>query len=390
MKTFFKTLAFCMIFILFLSCVTSLFDFGDEPTGPGNIVQKPPTDTQEPDEPTEPEEPEEPSCTHVDADDNELCDLCGESFSDGIECSHADVDDNALCDNCNEAFEDGCDLHRDSDDDNACDTCGESFSDGQDLFGGIVINDLTFSNLMYKDATEGIKNNVVQAGYSVGGVKTGIITTEDGYLKFSTDAYDNENVDTFISLFMKNQSTENLSECISIDTFDYMTIDFDVWTDSNFFDYMIFRFQGKDESESASFDKLPYLVIVNNGNSYLASSYETDIPLKTISVPSEKVHITYVIDNASLYARTRIYVNGEYLCGNLSLLSDTMSEINFLRVYFSSGFVDDGRSVCFDNFVVSTFGSGNEAYTGAISELFGDTSINLAECVDSVLYNKNN
>ena len=55
-------------------------------------------------------------CSHRDADDNSLCDECGESYTDGKDvddstpCSHRDADDNSLCDNCGESYTDGKDL----------------------------------------------------------------------------------------------------------------------------------------------------------------------------------------------------------------------------------------------------------------------------------------
>jgi len=84
-------------------------------------------------------------CSHRDADDNSLCDNCGESYTDGKDiddstpCSHRDADDNSLCDNCGEAYTDGKDVsdstpcqHRDADDDSLCDNCGTAYTDGND------------------------------------------------------------------------------------------------------------------------------------------------------------------------------------------------------------------------------------------------------------------
>ena len=85
------------------------------------------------------------SCQHRDADDNSLCDNCGESYTDGKDvegstpCSHRDADDNSLCDKCGESYTDGKDVegstpcsHRDADDNSLCDKCGESYTDGKD------------------------------------------------------------------------------------------------------------------------------------------------------------------------------------------------------------------------------------------------------------------
>ncbi len=55
-------------------------------------------------------------CQHRDADDNSLCDKCGESYTDGKDiadstpCQHRDADDNSLCDKCGESYTDGKDL----------------------------------------------------------------------------------------------------------------------------------------------------------------------------------------------------------------------------------------------------------------------------------------
>ena len=54
------------------------------------------------------------SCQHRDADDNSLCDKCGESYFDGKDlpdiCQHRDADDNSLCDMCGESYSDGKDV----------------------------------------------------------------------------------------------------------------------------------------------------------------------------------------------------------------------------------------------------------------------------------------
>ena len=86
------------------------------------------------------------SCQHRDADDNSLCDKCGEGYTDGKDiddtptCQHRDADDNSLCDKCGESYTDGKDIddtptcqHRDADDNSLCDKCGEVYTDGKDL-----------------------------------------------------------------------------------------------------------------------------------------------------------------------------------------------------------------------------------------------------------------
>ena len=76
-----------------------------------------------------------PACTHVDANDDSKCDLCGAEFSDKCDI-HVDKNDDGKCDNegCDADFTDGCDVHVDKNDDGKCDNegCGESFEDGCD------------------------------------------------------------------------------------------------------------------------------------------------------------------------------------------------------------------------------------------------------------------
>ena len=87
-----------------------------------------------------------PPCQHRDADDNSICDKCGESYTDGKDiadsppCQHRDADDNSLCDKCGESYTDGKYIadstpcqHRDADDNSLCDKCGESYTDGKDI-----------------------------------------------------------------------------------------------------------------------------------------------------------------------------------------------------------------------------------------------------------------
>ncbi len=84
-------------------------------------------------------------CEHIDADDNSLCDECGEAYTDGKDvedepaCEHRDADDNSLCDECGEPYTDGKDIedepaceHRDADDDLYCDYCDEEYDDGDE------------------------------------------------------------------------------------------------------------------------------------------------------------------------------------------------------------------------------------------------------------------
>ena len=86
-------------------------------------------------------------CSHRDADDDSLCDKCGEDYTDGKDIEDKkdsndgnEPDDGNESDNGNEPddgneSDDGNDTsaecsHRDADDDGKCDKCGEDFEDG--------------------------------------------------------------------------------------------------------------------------------------------------------------------------------------------------------------------------------------------------------------------
>ena len=374
MKTFFKTLAFCMIFVLFLSCVTSLFDFGsdDEPTGPGNIVQKPPTDTQEPEEPEEPEkpeDPEEPSCTHVDADDNELCDLCGEAYSDGVDvivCTHVDANDDELCD-----------------------LCGESFSDGQDLFGGTVLASKTFDG-----ETVTFENGVGKPnmGSFNPNAKYGIFTTEDGYAKvYTTEAHAGIESDSFFSIYANEER-----EAIDLNGFDYLTIDFDLWTESEYISPIHFIFLENWQTNLTS--TMHFMITKDAEGCYYMDINGYAFEVKPIST-SELLHFTFVVKTntnanisgttVSISPKVLIYVNGEFITDAACKMT-SFTQFEQLRMLFIKQTVEAGKSVCVDNIQVSKFGTSTNNYHGALDNAYNDHSINLTECVDSVLYNKNN
>ena len=84
-----------------------------------------------------------PTCQHRDANDDNLCDKCGEGYTDGkdVLCQHRDIDDDGFCDKCDERYSDGKDVddepttpacqHRDADDNALCDKCGDiKYSEG--------------------------------------------------------------------------------------------------------------------------------------------------------------------------------------------------------------------------------------------------------------------
>ena len=340
MKRFFKVIAIFMIVILCAGSVSLLFDGGssDKPSGPGGtIVQNPPADTDVPEDPEEPE-----VCPHVDADDNDLCDMCGESFTDG-----------------------------------------------QDLFGGTVLASKTFDG-----ETVTFENGVNKPnmGSFNPNAKYGIFTTEDGYAKmYTNDSHAGIESDSFFSIYANEER-----EAVELTSFDYMTIDFDLWTESDYLSPIRFVFLENWQTNLSSTD---HLIITKDTEGdegeYLLGSNVGEF-YKNIST-SEKLHFTFVLKTQAARSgwptyyepRVLVYVNGEFVSERVCRISE-FTQIEQLRILFVKQTVEAGKSVCVDNIQVSSFGTSANSYHGALDNAYNDHSINLTECADSVLYNKNN
>ena len=117
---------------------------------------------------------------------------------------------------------------------------------------------------------------------------------------------------------------------------------------------------------------------------------------KNIST-SEKLHFTFVLKTQAARSgwptyyepRVLVYVNGEFVSERVCRISE-FTQIEQLRILFVKQTVEAGKSVCVDNIQVSSFGTSANSYHGALDNAYNDHSINLTECADSVLYNKNN
>ena len=384
MKRFINTIAVFMLIILCLGSMSFFFDSGGHTFLLESLPDFEKEDEKKPPGNTGNKEPEETVCSHVDADDNELCDLCGASYSDGIECSHRDADDNELCDLCGASYSDGIECsHRDADDNAFCDLCGKSFSDVQDLFGGTVMSSYTFDESVSFDYL----NKVALGGFNPA-IKYGQFTTEDGYAKFYTTSADvGVSLDSFFGISLQEES-----EHIYFNEFDYLTVDFDIWTDSEYILPINFVFMNEISGGSASTSNLkiynnssdgigPYLTI--NGN-------EFDYQYKVLE-SKERTHITFVIKSNSYVMnglpKVSVYVDGELKSIDNISITNLGYKLAVLRMQIPQHSVVEDTSLCIDNFTVSTFGSGS-GYKGALNDIFGDSTKTLTDCVDSVLYEK--
>lgn len=330
MKRFFKVIAIFMVVILCLGSISLLFDGGssDKPSGPGTTVQRPSDDNKEPgenEEPDEPIEPEIPACDHVDADDNSLCDKCSENYTDG-----------------------------------------------QDVFGGTVTQLVDFEN--------GADHN-----FSFAANKYGTKTYENGYAKlYTTDADEGIELDNHMSIYLCSSQS-----AISLNAVDYITVDFDIWTEDELIMpiTMIFGNSNGDRFTSSA----PKIYKNTEGVGYFTiHGQESYVKLKEFN-GTEPIHVTLVISplksGSNYYPQICMYLDGERA---ITTVLGATSDLFSIRFGMGKQTVSANKSVCMDNIQVATFGSGNGAYDGAIATAFSENGYNLTECVDSVLYNKNN
>ena len=322
MKRFFKVIAIFMVVILCLGSISLLFDGGssDKPSGPGTIVQRPPADTDVPEDPEVPE-----ACSHVDADDNSLCDKCSESYTDG-----------------------------------------------QDVFGGTVTQLIDFKY--------GADSDFIFAGN-----KYGTKTYEDGYLKlYTTEEDEGLEIDNFIRLYLCDDRSS-----ISLNLVDYITVDFDIWTDDEFILPLTVIFGNSAEKYFSG--NAPRIYESSEGGAYFTIlGQEGAVVLKRFN-GTEPIHVTLIVkpykSGGNYYPQICMYLDGEKAITTVLAATDDLGSIRF---GMGKQTVSANKSVCMDNIQVSTFGDGSGSYDGAIATAFSENGYSLTECIDSVLYNKNN
>ena len=323
MKRFFKVIALFMVVILCLGSISLLFDSGSKGSGPGTTVEK--------------------ECTHRDANDDILCDKCGDIFSDG--CEHRDLNDDAVCDNCAEAFE-----------------------DEQDLFGGTVTQLVDFEN--------GADHN-----FNFAANKYGTKTYENGYAKlYTTDADEGIELDNHMSIYLCSSQS-----AISLDAVDYITVDFDVWTEDELIMpiTMIFGNSNGDRFTSSA----PKIYKNAEGVGYFTiHGQESYVKLKEFN-GTEPIHVTLVISplqsGSNYYPQICMYLDGERA---ITTVLGATSDLFSIRFGMGKQTVSANKSVCMDNIQVSTFGDGSGSYDGAIATAFNENGYKLTKCADSVLY----
>ena len=119
-------------------------------------------------------------------------------------------------------------------------------------------------------------------------------------------------------------------------------------------------------------------------------AHESSVKLKEFN-GTEPIHVTLIIkpynSGSNYYPEICMYLDGERA---IKTVLGATSDLFSIRFGMGKQTVSANKSVCMDNIQVATFGSGNGAYNGAIATAFSEKGYSLTECIDSVLYNKNN
>ena len=137
-------------------------------------------------------------CQHRDADDDGLCDKCGDGYTDGKDlpdepaCQHRDADDNGKCDECGEDFEDGKDFQETDISSASLKVIGDTItgivSNSQETFS--FLNDITVANgASYVVARDVFCENVIHtknAPLTIGDNTLYILVTSGNDMKLYT------------------------------------------------------------------------------------------------------------------------------------------------------------------------------------------------------------
>ena len=249
---------------------------------------------------------------------------------------------------------------------------------------GNVINYVSFSEVVSSDKSQ-ISNIPGFVGESY--IRYGNISTLDHYLEFTTPDNDsNAGMDSSFRFSVKENG-----HALSLEYVDYVTVDFDLWTNTDYVNEIAFYFVDSERNIDAN----PRLLLKNNyqGSTYPVLKSSTDYAfVEDLFEPTKPIHITFVCKiQGGQYepatSETLVYLDGKLLTSGVN--NFTHYNLSSFELYFrASGKSQQGVSVCMDNFQVTTFGDGSENYTGALSDLYNDHSLTLDNCADSVLYKK--
>ena len=341
-------------------CVTALgviSNFSEiSGSGSGNDVFEP-GDNDSTLEDTSPDEDYDCNGNHVDSDNNNACDNCGEPFFNGgenpdeVDCQHEDKDDNELCDKCERPFADGTDVI-------VPEEPIETVS-----FGGTIIKHWDFDNLDSSgkdtDGNSGVENIKIA-------LKSFSHSFEGDKLKVTSSA-NGSTSDAFLIL------GENTRTYLSNSNF--YVIDFDFIIPSDYPFEIVFCPDGRKEGGGISIHPSSKITL-RNGKLYNYNDESVEV--------GESFHLTYI---ANYLGYSYVFVNGSFAFYTLMAATPYVDGLRISPKCDSN--LDETYSFTIDNVVLSYF---DEEYNGPFLYYKGTHVLsdfvdkNLADCEDSIPY----
>jgi len=182
----------------------------------------------------------------------------------------------------------------------------------------------------------------------------------------------------------------------STDDAEYLILDFDVATETQYVDGMYFEFVGKDTANKSVFasTKAEIKSVTSGGWSLNAGGGTASMS----EARGEWQHLSFVIDvvrnnssgTGSKASKLYVYLNGSFVGSGALLLKD-FNYLHSMRVSFASGAsVDKTDTVCYDNMKYTKLTS---SYSGNLSSVLSDSTKSLktfdnAVFTDSYVFSK--
>ena len=243
-------------------------------------------------------------------------------------------------------------------------------------------------------------------------MKYGTLDTSKGYLEYSFSAEDGEiTSDSEFGIYLSGLSTPENEVSIGMSAMDYLVIDFDVWSNGDYFPMMYFSFDTENvdwwddnklciwqcplEKYGTVLTRSHYLTMYDMWESKEEFKIFED-EYVSLENQSEKLHITILVKIfQDDYEQVRDYLDGDhftYYVNNFMRIEDC---VNF-KIGFAESTLNEDYSVCFDNFQFCAYGVGDGSYDGDISRMLNNVEngvvdndcLDIKNCRDWVLYGK--
>ena len=244
-------------------------------------------------------------------------------------------------------------------------------------------------------------------------MKYGTLDTSNGYLEYSFSAEDGEiTSDSEFGIYLSGFSTHENEVSIGMSAMDYLVIDFDVWSNGDYFPMMYFSFDTEnrdwwDDNKLCVWQcPVEEYGTVLTRSQFVAMYDMWDPPTKddygipkssyvAIQNQNEPLHITILVKVfQDEYELVRDYLDGDHFTYFVNLFMQIEDCVKF-KIGFKESTLNEDYSVCFDNFQFCAYGVGDGSYDGDISRMLNNVEgavdndcLDIKNCRDWVLYGK--